>query len=221
MEEAPDALLLTALGLACGLAGRVLWSELSITLRAGERLGITGVSGAGKSMLLRTLAGLEPLQAGTITFRNRSTSNWPMPDYRSRVVYVPQRPVFYESTVERTLAAPFRFQVHRRKRYSRRRASEVLQSLARDEGFLSRETEHLSAGEAQLVAVLRALLIEPDVLLLDEPTASVDASARDRIESLITDWIKGQTPRACIWTGHDRIQLDRVSDSVMSLEPPV
>ena len=91
--------------------------------------------------------------------------------------------------------------------------------LGRDEAFLQQSTDRLSGGESQIVAMLRALLTAPDVLLLDEPTASLDAEAVAAIEKLIANWLKEKPDRGCVWTSHDRQQLERNSDRVLSLAP--
>ena len=204
--------------LGFAIDGRTLWQNLNMALRAGERLAIASASGSGKTLLLRTLAGLEPVQTGELIFHGRPLSDWSMPNYRAHVVYVSQRPALPEGGVEATLRAPFRFRVHRCRRFPSNRALELLKMLGRDENFLQQRTERLSGGEAQIVAMMRALLIAPDVLLLDEPTASLDALAVAAIETLIASWLREQPQRAYIWTSHDRQQLERVSDRVLSLE---
>lgn len=202
------------------VVGRCLWRDLDLELRPGECLGITGRSGSGKTVLLRTLAGLEPLQDGGIEFCGRAQSQWRMPLYRARVVYLPQRPTLREGTVEATLRAPFAFKVRAGTSYPDHRARQMLDALGRDAGFLSQRTEHLSGGEAQIVALLRALLVAPDILLLDEPTASLDSGTVEDIERLVTGWLAGQDDRACIWTGHDRAQLERVSSRLLTIGTP-
>ncbi|TAL90274.1 MAG: ATP-binding cassette domain-containing protein [Rhodanobacter sp.] len=209
--------LLQARRLGFAIDGRTLWHDLDLTLRAGERLAVAGASGSGKTLLLRTLAGLEPVQTGELIFHERPLSNWSMPAYRARVVYVPQRPALPEGQVEAALRMPFQFRVHRHQRFPSNRARELLAMLGRDEKFLQQRTERLSGGEAQIVAMLRALLIGPDVLLLDEPTASLDARAVGAIETLVESWLRAQPQRACVWTSHDRQQLQRISDRVLSL----
>jgi len=198
--------------------GRTLWHDLDLTVRAGERVAVAGASGSGKTLLLRTLAGLEPVQAGDLSFQGRALADWPMPAYRARVVYVAQRPALPEGQVEAALRGPFRFRVHRHQPFPLDRARELLVMLGRDGKFLQQRTERLSGGEAQIVAMLRALLIAPDVLLLDEPTASLDARAVAAVEALVNGWLQGNPQRACVWTSHDRDQLQRVSDRVLSLE---
>lgn len=216
-ELAVATVLLQAHRLAFNVGGRSLWRELDLTLGPGERLGITGPSGSGKTLLLRTLAGLEPLQAGELVFDGRSLADWSMPAYRAHVMYVPQRPALREGRVDAALRAPFEFHVHHGKTFPTELASKRLQTLGRDPEFLQQRTERLSGGETQIVAMLRALLVAPDVLLLDEPTASLDADTVGVIEQLITNWLAEQTGRACIWTSHDRVQLERVSDRLLSL----
>ena len=211
--------ILQAQHLAFHIDGRTLWQSLDLTLHAGERLGITGPSGSGKTLLLRTLAGLEPLQTGELTFDGRALADWSMPAYRARVVYVPQRPSLREGTVHAALRAPFAFRLHRDHAFPEERTHTLLQALGRNDSFLRQRAERLSGGEAQIVAMLRALLIDPDVLLLDEPTASLDPETVAIIELLITHWIAERPERACLWTSHDRAQLERVSDRLLTLKP--
>lgn len=218
VESPPATMLLQARGLGFAVDGRTLWHDLNLTLRAGERLAVAGASGSGKTLLLRTLAGLEPVQTGELIFQDRPLSDWSMPAYRARVVYVPQRPALPEGAVEAALRVPFQFRVHRHQPFPLDRALELLAMLGRDKKFLQQHTERLSGGEGQIVAMLRALLIGPDVLLLDEPTASLDARAVSAIETLVESWLQAHPQRACVWTSHDRDQLQRVSDRVLSLE---
>jgi len=206
--------------LACRLGGRVLWKRIDLDLAAGEQLGITGQSGSGKTVLLRTLAGLEALQEGTLRYRGRTMSQWPMPAYRARVMYIMQRPHFREGDVEQVLRAPYRFHSHRQKTFPLDQAHDLLARLGRGEHFLRQRCEQLSGGESQIVVLVRALLLEPEVLLLDEPTASMDAEAVTAAEAIIAAWLAAAPGRACIWTSHDHNQLARTCDRLQSLAPP-
>ncbi|MEO7200402.1 MAG: ATP-binding cassette domain-containing protein [Dokdonella sp.] len=211
--------LLEARGLSFRIEKRTLWQGFELTLRAGERLGITGPSGSGKTLFLRTLAALEALQSGDIGFDGIALPDWSMPDYRSRVAYVPQRPTWREGSVEAVLRAPFAFLVRRGREFPDGQMRELLRVTGRDENFLHQRTERLSGGEAQIVAIVRALLVAPSVLLLDEPTASLDGATVRSIEDLILQWVSASPDRAYIWTSHDRTQLERISDRLLSLEP--
>lgn len=212
------AILLEAEQLGCSLEGRLLWQQVSFRLKPGDRLGIAGPTGSGKTVLMRTLAGLTPLQEGRILLLGRKLSDWPMPDFRSHVVYLAQRPSLPEGTVQAALEAPFRFRVHRHQPFPGERLALYLEVLELEHDFLARRTDTLSGGESQLAAALRALLVSPRVLLLDEPTASLDAAAASRLEALVNHWRGDADRRAYLWTSHDGAQLQRMSDHILGLD---
>lgn len=208
---------LEATALRREVEGRLLWSGLTLRLAAGERLGITGPSGSGKTLLLRTLCALEPAAHGTIAFRGRPIDAWAMPDYRAQVMYVPQRPLLREGRVQDALRAPFAFRVHRAATWDAARVRDALARFGRDSAFLQQRCERLSGGETQILALVRALALAPHVLLLDEPTASMDHAATVAAESLVGDWLHASADRACIWVSHDEAQLARTCDRLQAL----
>lgn len=209
---------LAAIQMGRNIESQWIWQNLDFELQPGESLAIIGPSGVGKSLFLRAIAGLDPIQAGQLTFEGQSLSMLPMPRYRAQVIYLHQRPALIEGTVEFNLQQVYRLALHRKKAYSREQILRYLAPLNRDDTFLQRSVENLSGGEAQIVACLRALQLSPRVLLLDEPTASMDETTAQQIEALIAQWQQADAQRACIWTSHNTSQIERVTDRQFHLK---
>jgi putative ABC transport system ATP-binding protein len=203
--------------------GQRIWQHLDLEIHPGDRWAIAGDSGVGKSLLLRAIAALDPIQAGNIIFQGKNLSDWFIPHYRTQVLYLHQRPALLEGTVEQNLQSIFKMAVHRsREAYDvqKKQVLEYLASLGRSENFLTRSTQTLSGGEAQIAALLRALLCAPTVLLLDEPTASLDARTEQQFEALVQGWQQEEPGRAYLWTSHDPAQLGRITDQRFTLKRP-
>lgn len=196
---------------------RWLWRNLSFEIGAGARLGIAGPSGSGKTLLFRTLAALDRLDEGQIEYRGRPLQQWSLPQYRARVVYLMQTPALMEGSVRDNLAAVFELKAHHGRGFDEAKIVAYLQALGRDASLLRRPVEALSGGERQIVSFLRALQLQPEVLLLDEPTASLDAEAAGQIERLVEDWLAEDSGRATVWTSHHAAQLQRVTDRRIDL----
>lgn len=184
----------------------------------GQRVALVGPSGSGKTLLLRALAMLDPLDAGEVRWRGRMVPDREIPSFRSHVIYLHQRPVLAEGTVEDNLKQPFSLRTHRGRRFDRRKVVSLLESLGRNESFLSKKQSDLSGGEAQLTALLRAIQLDAELLLLDEPTSALDAEATRTVEQLVAAWLeREQGRRAFLWVSHDFDQARRVSDVVRQI----
>ncbi|MGH7571952.1 MAG: ABC transporter ATP-binding protein [Gemmatimonadota bacterium] len=200
-----------------GHEGPWLLREISVALEPGERVAVVGPSGAGKTLLLRSLALLDPLDEGEVLWRAESIPDDMVPAYRRQAIYLHQRPALLEGTVEANLRRPFDFAVADGG-YDPGRVRELLSALGRDEGFFARPTGELSGGEAQIAAFLRAIQLEPCVLLLDEPTAALDREAVTAIERLVEGWFgAGSGERALVWVSHDADQARRMTTRVVRL----
>jgi putative ABC transport system ATP-binding protein len=209
---------LNATGLGRRIEDAWIWREVDVQLDAGENLAIVGPTGAGKSLLLRCLAGLDAADEGRIAIDDKPIDEWQMPAYRARIVYVHQRPALWEGTVEDNLRAVFHLAAHRSKGYKHPEAIRRLEAFDRDATFLGKNATDLSGGEAQIVALIRALSVEPSVLLLDEPSASMDATATEQAENLVAGWVGEAPGRASVWTSHDGAQVKRVADRTLTLD---
>ena len=192
---------------------------VNVLVHFGDRVGIVGSSGAGKTVLLRALAMLDPIDAGEILWKGQIVNGEDVPAYRKQVIYLHQRPALYEGSVEDNLRYPFTLKVHRSSAFDRSRAVDLLVTLGRDAGFLAKSSRDLSGGEAQIVALLRAIQLEPSVLLLDEPTASLDPVTALALEAVIDHWLTAKAgERAFVCVSHDREQTLRMTARTIALK---
>ncbi|MFQ4140149.1 ATP-binding cassette domain-containing protein [Nodosilinea sp. PGN35] len=208
--------LLSVENLGRQLSHRWLWRGVSFELRSGDWMGLVAPSGAGKTLLLRNLVLLDPIQQGAVSFEGKTPIEWGLPAYRSRVMVVPQRAIAFEGTVQANLQQVFDLGVYSQRRFDSIRIQAWLDKLGRSASFLQLQGSRLSGGEAQILALLRALQLDPQVLLLDEPTASLDAATTAQVEALLRDWLQ-EPGRACILTSHDTEQIHRVTNRQLNL----
>jgi putative ABC transport system ATP-binding protein len=214
MTETREKPLIKACGLGRRKPGSVDWllRGVCIDVHPGERLALTGPSGSGKTVLLRALAYLDPHDEGSIEWKGRPLRGDAIPAFRREVVYLHQRPALFEGTVEDNLRYPFTLKAHQGKRFDRGRAAGMLANLKRDEKFLEKSSRDLSGGEAQIVALIRCLQLDPTILLLDEPTASLDQATAEAGESLLDRWQREKPcERGLIWVSHDLEQAERMT----------
>ena len=191
--------------------GHWLFRNISIVLRPGERVGLVGPTGAGKTVLLRALSMLDACQEGTVLWHGRAVSSHDVPRFRSRAVYIQQRPSLGGATVRDALQHPYTLQIHKGKTLNERTITDILNGLGRDDSLLDRSTSDLSGGELQMAALIRALQLDPDVLLLDEPTAAMDMTTAHLFEEWMVNWTNKRPGRAYIWVSHAPRQIERVA----------
>lgn len=155
---------------------RWLFTELEVPLTAGQCLLLTGKNGAGKTTLMRILAGLDKPDTGTIQVEQNHYS-WRSyrPHLQRQILYLHQQPYLFEGSVWDNLAFALARGLSRLEQIQQ---TEAVATWAGLDGLLKNKAKQLSGGEAQRLAMARALLRKPSALLLDEPTANMDHSAR-------------------------------------------
>jgi putative ABC transport system ATP-binding protein len=193
----------------------------NLAVRAGDQLGLVGPTGSGKSSLLRAIAKLDPSDAGDVLFRGQSVRKDAVPEYRRQVIYLPQRSEFVAGSVLQNLELPFRLAVSSG-RLDPTQVTRWLDQLAMSHQTLDQAVESLSGGERQIVALIRAMTLSPQVLLLDEPTAALDPESTEKFERLVIAWqnssdLSSSPRRAFVWTSHDAEQVGRMTTRIIAI----
>jgi tungstate transport system ATP-binding protein len=176
--------LLAIQGLRKRFGERLLFDIERLEIRAGTAHVLTGLNGAGKSTLLRILAGLEPAEIQHADYLGQPVRLHPYPAaMRESIVYVHQHPVLFSTTVFDNVA----YGLAARKLPKNLVAERVEAAMAwAGVGHLrQRQPQALSGGEKQRIALARAKVLEPRLLLLDEPTSNLDGAAREQVIALI------------------------------------
>jgi putative ABC transport system ATP-binding protein len=192
-------------GLRLSIAGRTLVDCLTLSVASGERVNLSGPSGAGKTIALRAIARLTDPDAGRLALDGQEPSDMGFPVWRRRVAYVAQRPVMFEGSVGDNLERAFSYRAAHGP-FDADRARALLERLGVAQQF-DQAARTLSVGEQQRVALVRALLVNPDVLLLDEPTSALDPQASSAVEVLLREAGMGM-----LVVTHDAALTERLCD---------
>lgn len=189
------------------LRGTRLLDGVDATIRSGRRTVILGANGAGKSLLLRVMHGLVRPSGGEVLWHGRPLDK----AARRAQAMVFQRPVM----LRRSVLANLRFALAVRGigRAERRERARAALADAGLEALADRPARVLSGGEQQRLAIARALAAEPEILFLDEPTASLDPAATDAVETLIAE--ANARGIAIVLVTHDRGQARRVGQDAL------
>ena len=203
----------------CVEAGGVsLLEGIRVSVDRGEIVGLYGPSGCGKSTLLRCVAGLSDASSGEVRFKGRAAGEEGWPGFRRQVVLVAQQPALLEASVEENLARVFTYQSSERA-FPKDEAAELLDRLEVGAQRLGQPARSLSVGQQQRVCLVRALLIRPVVLLLDEPASALDAEAIGLVEELLRESVAEGRCGGILLVTHDLEQIERLCDKSLDLSP--
>jgi len=172
---------------------------LSLTISGDAAVSLRGQSGCGKSLLLRAIADLDPHQ-GDVMLDNVARQTYSGSQWRKKIGYLPAVSQWWGDGVRE----------HFDDAIDNVQTSEWLDQLSLKPSILDAAIATLSSGERQRLALIRLLANRPQVLLLDEPTASLDPDNVASVETLVADYQR-QQGCAVLWVSHDHLQLQRVA----------
>lgn len=206
--------MLHAEGLRLELGGREIFHIDDLAIRRGEVLALVGPNGAGKSSLLLTLALLQAPAAGIIRIGGEAANNGNRLKLRRKMAVVFQQPLLLDLTVRQNITAALRI-----RRVPRQKAADRVNRWLERFGIshlAHRPTRLLSGGEAQRTSLARAFALEPEVLLLDEPFASLDYPTRKSLLSTLGQMLS-EMRMTTLFVTHDYTEIPYLAQRVAVL----
>ena len=190
---------------------RTTLKGVSLSIEKGEILAIIGPTGAGKTTLLRLIDQLDRPASGKVLFHGGEVTPRLRTTVRRHISMVLQKPVVFDTSVYDNVAYPLKV-----RRYDRKAIPEKVNTMLRTvglDGYQKRKARTLSGGETQKVALARALVTDPQLLLLDEPTANLDPMSLNSIEELILRFNRDNGTAIVIAT-HEMAQGQRLAHRI-------
>lgn len=197
--------------------------EVSLALFAGERVGLVGGSGSGKTTILRTLLGLIHPAAGEVRFNGRRIDGLPdkdLVDVRSRVSLVSQDPnasLNPRMRLREIVAEPLRSPWLGNRGRVDDAVAEAIVGVGLEVAMLERFPHELSGGQRQRVAIARALVSSPELLIADEPVSALDVSVRAQVLNLLSETVRERN-LAMLFVSHDLAVVRHLCERVVVVD---
>ena len=158
--------------------------NINLRIQQNDIIIIKGESGAGKSSFLKLFNRFNDSIEGKLLFRGKNLYEYNVEETRSSIIYLPQLPYILDGTVEENLIFPYQFHAHSKKEFNKTRARRLFDHFHL-KFSIDYDALKLSIGQRQRIALIRAILLEPEVLLLDEPGSSLDEINRKNLENQV------------------------------------
>lgn len=162
--------------------GRKIIDDISFELAENDYVALIGSSGSGKSTFLKILADLTAPDEGELYYKSKKYASYEPTKLRRELMLCFQEPYLFRDTVADNLEFPYKL---RKLKPDQAKIKELMAELALPESFYTKEVADLSGGEKQRIALVRSLIFEPSVLLLDEVTSALDPENKKSVESAV------------------------------------
>lgn len=183
--------------------GKKILDSINYSVNEGEFISIMGPSGSGKSTLLKIISSIITKTSGEIYYNAKSLEEYDQSDYRKEVSYCFQSPVLFGKTVKDNLSFPYEI---RDKEFDTEKAIRFLEEVGLPEDYLNKTINTLSGGEKQRIAIIRNVMFQPKILLLDEITSALDTANRDIIWNWLSN-MKKKTTMTVLMVSHDEKEM--------------
>lgn len=186
---------------------------ISLDVEKGEFISIVGPSGSGKSTFIKLAADLISPTKGEIYFKGKNYLEYPPTELRKEIMMSFQSPYLFGDTVIDNLKFPFEV---REKELDKDRICQLLNEFQMSDDFLEKEVTNLSGGEKQRIALIRSLVFEPEVLLLDEVTSALDVENTEIVEKAIKR--RNDEGMTIMWITHNPEQSKKYANRLIEID---
>lgn len=193
--------------------GKPILHDVNLSVSEGTIVAITGENGTGKSTLLRIIAGLDPFYKGDVMFRNEKHTK---PSTDIILLNQSYEQLFPWLTVVQNVTQPIRLSQRKSSQETREKAYETLVNVGIDETLFKRYPFQLSGGEKQKVALARALALEPDILLMDEPFSAIDEKSRVSFQTMIKRLVEVEN-KTILLVSHLTEEVNKLTGNVIHI----
>lgn len=193
---------------------QTILTEISFAVQSGDSIGIMGPSGSGKSSLFRLLNLLTSPTKGEIMYKNKNIQEYAPAALRRSIGYLLQKPYLFGTRVEENLTYPYEL---RKQKPDFAEIYTYLEQLKLEKNILQKKNTALSGGEQQRIALIRSLLMKPEILLLDEVTSALDEDNTLLLEQFIIREQQSQQ-LTLLFITHNGQQAKRLAHKILYLE---
>ena len=192
---------------------KAILKNVTVAIDAGDYISVVGPSGSGKSTFLKMCCHLISPTEGTIIYKNKSIMEHNPMELRKNISYCFQTPYLFGETVMDNISFPYSI---RGIKADLERAEELFLLFNLDKDYLKKDVRNLSGGEKQRIALIRTLLFQPEILLLDEVTSALDFDNTIIVENVMKSL--NQNGTTILWITHNPEQSRKNANKILTIE---